>query len=307
MTIVFFGSDDFAVTNLRTLIESGHRVLACVTPPDKEKGRGLKTSFPPVKQCALEYAIPVFQPEALSEESFLRDIAALKSDLFVVIAYGKILPEALLSVPRFFSVNVHASLLPKYRGAAPINWAIINGERQTGVTVIKLSPRLDAGDILAQARMDIADADTAVTLKGKLAALGADLLNDTLRSVASGTAQCVPQELSAVTFAPKLTKGLGLINWKEPALRIHNLVRGLKPWPSAYTFYKNKLLKILETEVADGMPGRPGTVVRLAPAGFVIQTGAQGLCVKRVHLSSGKAMAAKDFILGHRLELGEQF
>ena len=306
MKIVFFGSDDFAVMNLRTLVESGQRILACVTPPDKEKGRGLKTSFSPVKECALEYQIPVLQPENLDEVSFLRDIRALASDLFVVIAYGKILPEGLLSVPRLFAVNVHASLLPKYRGAAPINWAIINGERQTGVTIIKLSPRLDAGDMFSQARVDIDDTDTAVTLRGKLACLGAALLKDTMQAIQSGQVQGVPQESNLVTFAPKLTKGLGLIDWQQPAVRIHNQVRGLQPWPAAYTFYKNKMLKILETAVVCGSPGAPGTVVRFDPSGFVVQAGDQGLCIKKVHLSSGKMMAAKDFVLGHRIELGDQ-
>ncbi|MFA5261394.1 MAG: methionyl-tRNA formyltransferase [Candidatus Omnitrophota bacterium] len=307
MKIVFFGSDDFAVANLKTLIKSGRRVVACVTPPDKEKGRGLKTSFSPVKECAQEYQIPVFQPGSLDDESFLRAIRGLESDLFVVIAYGKVLPEALLSAPRLFSVNVHASLLPKYRGAAPINWAIINGERQTGVTVIKLSPRLDAGDILSQARLDIDDTDTAVTLRGKLACLGADFLNDTIQAIQSGEVQSVPQDSKKATFAPKLTKGLGMIDWQHPAQRIHNLVRGLQPWPSAYTFYKNKMLKILETEVVCESAGSPGTVIRFVPSGFVVQTGGQGLCVKKVHLASGKAMMAKDFILGHRLELGTRF
>ncbi|HOY08910.1 MAG TPA: methionyl-tRNA formyltransferase [Candidatus Omnitrophota bacterium] len=307
MKIVFFGSDDFAVTNLQALIQSGRRVMACVTPPDPEKGRGLRTSFPPVKACALEHEIPVFQPDSLEDGSFLRAIRGFQSDLFVVIAYGKVLPESLLSVPRLFSVNVHASLLPKYRGAAPINWAIINGERQTGVTVIKLSPCIDAGDILSQSRLDIEDADTAVTLREKLARLGAGLLNDTIQAVQSGQVQCVPQERKEATFAPKLTKQLGKIDWQHPAQRIHNLVRGLQPWPSAYTFYKGKLLKILETEVVSGSAGTPGTVIGVVPAGFIVQTGDQGLCVRKVHLASAKAMVAEDFVRGHRLDLGMRF
>ncbi len=307
MKIIFFGSDDFAVTNLRALIKSGHRVMACVAPPDKEKGRGLKTCFPPVKECALEYRIPVFQPEALEDELFLRELQGFQSDLFVVIAYGKVLPKPLLSVPRLFSVNVHASLLPKYRGAAPINWAIINGERETGVTVIKLSPRVDAGDVLSQISLGIEHTDTAVSLRGKLACLGADLLSDTIQAVQSGRAQCVPQDNKKVSFAPKLTKGLGKIEWHHSAQHIHNLVRGLQPWPSAYTYYQGRLLKILETEVVSSCEGCPGTVVRFVPSGFVVQTGDQGLCVKKIHWASGKAMWAQDFIRGHRLELGTRF
>ncbi len=307
MKIVFFGSDDFAVTNLEQLVLSGREIAACVTPPDKARGRGMHTQASEVKQCARQHRIPVFQPEDISQKSFLEDIASLRSDLFVVIAYGKILSNELLAIPRLFSVNVHASLLPRYRGAAPVNWALIRGEQETGVSVIKMNPQLDAGDILSQARLKVEDADTAVSLRAKLARLGADLLNQTVADIQAGHVQAIPQDKSQVTFAPKLTKDLGLIHWQDSAFKIHNMVRGLQPWPSAYTFYKDKLLKILETEIVGSFGGVPGTIVEILPSGFVLQTGDKSLLVKKVHLASAKAMPAKDFILGHRLAVGMTF
>jgi methionyl-tRNA formyltransferase len=260
-----------------------------------------------VKQAAAEHGLPVWQPAQLLEPAFLELLKNLGADLFVVIAYGKILPEELLAVPRLFSVNVHASLLPRYRGAAPINRAIMNGEKETGVSVIRLNPRMDAGDILSQEPVAIEERDTAVTLRARLAVSGAELLCRTIVAVKSGNYSLTPQDEARVTFAPKLTKTLGRIDWQSPAEKIHNYVRGLQPWPSTYTFYRESRLKILDTVVADAAAAPPGTVISAGAEGFVVAAGDKGLLVKSVQPASGKVMAAASFIAGHALATGYRF
>ena len=249
MTLIFFGSDDFALVNLQRLISSPFPVVACVMRPDKPKGRGMKLAASPTKEFALKNKIPVLQPTDLNEASFIRELQKFQADIFVVIAYGKILPAEILKIPKFFCINVHGSLLPKYRGAAPINWAIINGDHTTGVTVIKMNEIMDAGEIINAQSMPMSDDDTAVTLRARMAQTSADLLVKTLQAIATKKFQLTKQDLSDVTYAPKLTKELGVINWKEDAAAIHNLVRGLLPWPGAFTFFEGKRLKILETGI----------------------------------------------------------
>ena len=307
MNIIFFGSDDFAAAHLLSLMNSKHKVLACVTQPDRPKGRGMKVVVSPVKECAQTHKIPLLQPSSLKDRSFIEGIKDLQSDLFVVVAYGQFLPPEVLNIPSFGAVNVHASLLPKYRGAAPINWALINGEQETGISIMKINEEMDAGDILVQSKTTIDREETAVTLRAKMIKQGPDVLLKTI----NGLEKCTPkaQDDGLVTFAPKLTKELGHIQWTKQAQEIHNSVRGLLPWPGAYTFYKGKLLKILETEVIeeDFSKNEPGEVSEISKEGIVVSTGNNGLLMKKVHLQDSKPMDAHSFVIGHEVEVGYTF
>ncbi len=309
MKIIFFGSDDFALVNLEKLIQSEHNVVVCVAPPDKPKGRGMPVIFSPIKERALRQGIALLQPARLNDPLLIEQLKSFQSDLFVVVAYGKILPIEVLSLPYLCCMNVHGSLLPQYRGAAPIHWAIINGENETGVSIIKMNSQMDAGDIFAQAKIKIDPADTALTLRAKMAALGSDLLLKTIDSLEKNAYILAGQDASKVSTAPKLTKELGLIQWNKPARDIHNLVRGLLPWPAAYTHFQGKLLKILQTEIVsiDASSKQPGEVLEINPQGFVVAASYGGLLVRQVHLESAKAMDARSFAIGHKLQTGVIF
>ena len=309
MNIIFFGSDDFAAKNLTALLDSRHDVVACVTQPDKAKGRHLNIATSPIKDIALDAGIPVLQPSNLKDMDFVKKIRAYSADIFVVIAYGRILPGDILSAPKQYCINVHASLLPKYRGAAPINWAIINGEKFTGNTIIRMNTVMDAGAILSQAREDIRPDDTSAALRARMAVSGSALLLKTLAAIEKGNVSFTKQDEKAVTFAPKLTRELGLIDWTKKAEEIYNLVRGLQPWPCAYTQFKGKMLKILEAEVLPGVaekPIRPGTVLETGKEGFVVAAGSGALRVLKVHLQDAKAMDAGSFLIGHKIQPGQQ-
>ena len=311
MRIIFFGSDDFAAEHLEKLLASNHQVVACVTQPDRAKGRGLHVAESMIKELAKTRAIPLFQPEAMKDAAFTNALKNLESDLFVVVAYGKILPEEILSIPKIFCINVHGSLLPQYRGAAPINWAIINGDAATGVTVIKMNAGMDAGDIIAQTRIAIGAELNSAELRSQMAKLGAGFLVKTVEDIREGTFKLSKQDLAKVSHAPKLTKELGAIDWNLPAERIHNLIRGLQPWPGAYTTYVGTrhavplLLKILASRVVaiDRQNHPAGQIVSMTPDGFVVVCGQDGLLVKRVHPESAKAMDAKSFVAGHKVTL----
>ncbi len=309
MNIIFFGSDDFATVHLEALFGSKHKVCACVTQPDKARGRGMAVSASPVKETALRKDTPVFQPSDLKEQNFLRELRALEADLFVVIAYGRLLPAEVLAIPRTFAINVHSSLLPKYRGAAPINWAIINGERETGISIIRVASKMDAGDILFQRKLKILKTDTAASVRERMKEIGPKLLLKTIDSIEKGTYTFTVQDDQAATPAPKLTKELGQIRWSKPARDINNLARGLLPWPTAYTHYQGKLVKILETEVVPSsfLAYSPGEVVKADKKGFTVATADQGLLIKAVHLEAAKPMSAYQFMMGHRLEPGFKF
>lgn len=307
MNIVFWGSDDFAAVHLQALADSKHRITGCVTQPDKARGRGWKVSASPVKACAEKNKIPVFTPENLKVKPFLKDLQGLGGDVFVVIAYGKYLPKEVLSMPRKYPVNVHSSLLPHYRGAAPINWAIINGERETGISVMRITAEMDAGEVFAQERIPVAASDTAVTLRAKMARISPLLLLRTLDAISDDTCTLTPQDPKAVTWAPKLTKEMGKIVWKKGAEEIRNLIRGLLPWPGAYTFYKRKMLKVLEADVIDLEDAHAGKVVKVSREGLVVATGRGALRIRKVHLAASKPMDAHSFIVGHKLEAGFKF
>ncbi len=306
MKIIFFGSDDFARAHLEALLNSSHDVIACVTQPDKARGRGMKVVLSPIKECAQEHDINVLQPEDLREDGVLQALKNLEADMFVVIAYGKFLPSKLLDVPKYFSINVHGSLLPQYRGAAPINWAIINGEQKTGLTIIKMNPKMDAGEIISQNSVSIDEQETAQTLRKKMIDVGAQLLLKTIEDIKNNSYSLTTQDESQVSFAQILTKDLGLIDWNQNAINIERKMRGLMPWPTAFTTFKTKSLKILEAQVLkEGFrDGRPGEIVELQKEGFVVVAGEYALLITKVHLENSKPMTASDFINGQRLELG---
>ena len=309
MKIIFFGSDEFAATSLSRLLVNGHEIAAVVTPPDRARGRGMNVSFLPVKMTAMERLIPIFQPEDLKDTVFQQELKGFDADVFVVIAYGKILPKETLEVPRLCCINLHASLLPKYRGAAPINWALINGDHTTGVTVIRMNERMDAGDIIARESVEIVDDTDAQALRERLSETGAECLVQALTLLTDKNFVPEPQNDAEASFAGKLTPDLGCVCWEKSAQEIHNLVRGLVPWPCAHTQFQDRRLKILEAAVFEDEcdSASPGTVVKLIPDGIVIACGEGNLLFKRVHPDSAKAMDARSFSVGHRVRAGAVF
>ncbi|MBW7574003.1 methionyl-tRNA formyltransferase [Caproiciproducens faecalis] len=299
MRIVFMGTPEFAVPCLRNLINAGHEVCAVFTQPDKPKGRGYTLTPPPVKVLAAEHNIEVFQPKTLRTAEAAEAIQNLKPDVIVVVAYGKILPKEVLEIPPYGCINVHASLLPKYRGAAPIQWSVINGDKVTGVTTMFMAEGLDTGDMLLTAQTEIGPEETAGELHDRLSLMGADLIVETLRRVEDGTIRRIPQSEEGTCYASMLTKELSHIDWNQSAGAIHNLVRGLSPWPVASTMYHDKLLKIHKTKTVDGYSGVPGKIVEAGDS-FVVCCGKNtALELLQVQYEGGKRMNGKDFLRGH--------
>ena len=303
MRIIFMGTPDFAVPCLKSIIEK-HDVCAVFTQPDKPKGRGYTLTPPPVKVLAQENNIPVFQPKTLRTEEAAQLIKDLHPDAIVVVAYGKILPKEILDIPPYGCMNVHASLLPKYRGAAPIQWSVINGEKETGVTTMYMAEGLDTGDMLLTEKTEIGPEETAGELHDRLSQLGAKLILKTLQGVEEGTLQRIPQGDSETGYASMLTKELSHIDWNKPAQKIHNLVRGLSPWPVANTTFHGKLLKIHKTKIADGCSGEAGHPVNENGVFVVCCGGNTALELLEVQYEGGKRMSGKDFLRGHPVEEG---
>lgn len=307
MRIVFMGTPDFAVPTLEALI-SGHEVAAVVTQPDKPKGRGKAMAFPPVKETALEHHIPVYQPVKVKEEGFLEELKKINPDVIVVAAFGQILPESILNLPKYGCINVHASLLPKYRGAAPIQWAVINGEKETGITTMYMAKGLDTGDMLDKTVVEIAPKETGESLHDKLSAAGGELILKTLASLEDGTAKRIPQEDAQSSYAGMLTKELGEIDWTKDAASIERLIRGLNSWPSAYTFWKEKTLKIWDADVMEGNGDVPaGTVTETGKDYILVQTGEGRLKLNEVQLQGKKRMSVQAFLLGNTVEKGSVY
>lgn len=309
MNIVFFGTAEFAIPSLKELIASQHKVLALVTQPDRKRGRNLKVQPPPTKVIAEAHGIPVYQPEDASGGMSVEYLKSLKADLFVVIAFGQILKKEALDIPKISAINLHGSLLPRYRGAAPTNWAIMNGDKVTGVTIIKMNERMDEGDIILKREVSIEPDDTNITLNEELSALGAKALMEAIGSLGSGNATFEKQNKAEVTMAPKLKKEDGLIDWKKQAQVIHSRVKGLMPWPGAYTVCGPKKLKILNTELItypyrDGrVPGEVLDVVK--GIGIVVNTGSGAIVIRYLQLEGGKALDADSFLRGHKLSVGD--
>ncbi len=308
--IVFMGTPDFAVGTLQALLDSKYQVQAVFTQPDKPKGRGGSVQMPPVKELALKAQIPVHQPRRIRDPENLEILKEYQPDAIVVVAFGQIIPEEILNLPPYGCINVHASLLPKYRGAAPIQWAVINGERESGVTTMRMDAGLDTGDMILKERVPLAKDETGGSLFEKLSRVGADLLIRTLEALEDGTAQLEKQPAESPTpYAGMLKKEMGLIDWSRDAASIECLIRGLNPWPSAYTRYRGKMLKIWAAQVENQTeaPGdvRPGTVLEVGKKTLKIQTGSGILSVKELQLEGKKRMETDAFLRGVRMEQGE--
>jgi methionyl-tRNA formyltransferase len=296
MNIIFMGSADFSIPSLETLHKSKHKILALVTVPDKEKGRGQKLSASPVKEFGIKNNIPILQPEKLKDEVFIRQLKDFNADLFVVVAF-RILPKEVFTIPPKGSFNLHASLLPKYRGAAPIQWALIKGETETGVTTFALEEKVDTGNIYLQEKVKIDNEDNFETLHDKLSLLGADVVSKTVDMIESGNFQLKGQDNSQATPAPKITPETGKIDWTKPAEEIHNLVRGLSPIPCACFFHDNKKIKVYKTKVIQEEKTTPGKIIQTKKTLF-IECGKDKLEILELQLEGRKRMSAEEFLRG---------
>lgn len=307
MRVIFMGTPDFSVGTLEALIRAGHQVVLAVTQPDKPRGRGGKMQFPPVKETAMEHGIPVFQPRKVREPENIEKLRKYQADVIVVVAFGQILPREILELTPYGCINVHASLLPSYRGAAPIQWAVINGETVSGVTTMQMDEGLDTGDMLLKTEVPLEPEETGGSLHDKLAAAGASLCVRTLKALEEGTVTPKKQGESPTAYASMLKKEMGEIRWEEPAISIERLIRGLNPWPSAYTGWQDKTMKIWEAEVLEEDSGQePGTVVRVDKDGFLVQTGKGLLKVTALQIPGKKRMEADAFLRGYSMEPGEK-
>ena len=307
MRILFMGTPDFAVASLSALLAAGHEVCGVFTQPDKPKNRGMKLQASPVKEFALAHDIPVFQPVKMRDGEAMGYIRDLDPALIVVAAYGRILPDDILDYPAHGCINVHSSLLPRYRGAAPINWAILNGDKTTGVTIMHMAAELDAGDIILQGETDIGPDETAPELFDRLAALGGALLVEAVGQIERGEAARTPQTASEATYAPMLGRELSPMDWAKPAQTLHDQVRGLLPWPCATAEFGGVRCKVFSTAVLDGtMDLEPGTVAEAGKNGIVMACGGGSLLrVRELQPDGKKRMAAADFLRGHPLTVGE--
>ena len=320
MKIVFMGTPDFAVGALEAIIEAGHRVVAVVTQPDKPKGRGKEIQMTPVKECAVAHGIPVFQPVKVKDAEAVDTLRGYDADLFVVAAFGQILSEEILTMPKYGCVNIHASLLPKYRGSAPIQWAIINGESVSGVTIMQMDRGIDTGDMLMKAEVAIEPGETGDSLHDKLAEAGAKLIVEALPKIESGDITPVKQNDEESCYAKMLQKSMGRIDWQQSAESLDCLIRGLISWPGASTVYRGKTLKIWKEQVVvqeelrekektphiDAEGSEPGTVVLVKKDAFYVQTGDGYLKILEVQPEGKKRMEVRDFLLGYQIKAGEK-
>lgn len=305
MRVIFMGTPDFAVPSLEALLTK-HEVVLVVTQPDKPKGRGKKMVPTPVKACALEHGIPVLQPEKVKEPEFVEQLRSYEPDLIAVTAFGQILNEPILEMPKYGCINVHGSLLPKYRGAAPMQWSIIDGEKVTGITTMYMAKGLDSGDMLLKAEVEITDDDTFATIHDKMAVTGANLLLDTLDQLEAGTLERIPQDHDAATYAPMITKETGHIDWSKNRQDIINLIRGLNPVPAAYTIYEEEVLKIFGAVVSDVQAdgAANGEIVAVVKKGFVVKCGDGCLLITEVQARGGKRMMTDAYLRGHAVKEG---
>ncbi len=308
MRVIFMGTPDFAVGTLEAIIEAGHEVVLAVTQPDKPKGRSGQLQFPPVKECALAHNIPVFQPVKIRERQNVEELAKYNPDIIIVVAFGQIVSKEILDMPKYGCVNVHASLLPKYRGAAPIQWAVINGDEVTGVTTQRMDVGVDTGDIIETAQIKIAEDETGGSLFDKLAVAGAQLCVKTMEKIEKGEAAYTPQNHEAATHTKKIEKELGNVNFKRPAKEIECLIRGLNPWPSAYTHLNGKTLKLWKAKVVDeNTDKKPGTIVKVSKNEILVQTGEGLLSLLEIQLEGKKRMPVDAFLRGYQVSEGTVF
>lgn len=313
MKIVFMGTPDFAVGALEALIKAGHEITAVVTQPDKAKGRSGRLQFSPVKECAIKYNLPVFQPKRIKLPEAVCELKRFPAEVFVVAAFGQILSQEILDMPRYGCLNIHASLLPKYRGASPIQHVILDGEEKTGITIQQMNAGIDTGDILYQTEVEIDRRDTFETLHDKLMDMGGQAIVETLSLLEKGALQPRPQQEALSSYAPLITKEMGRIDFTRPAMEIEQQVRGMNPWPSAFTSWQGKQLKIWEAEAQESLPDQVpcgeascGRILKVCKDCVVIGTGKGILKVYSLQLEGKKRMSTHDFLLGVRIEAGEQ-
>lgn len=300
MKVIFMGTPDFSVGTLEELIRAGHEVVLAVTQPDKPKGRGKEMQFTPVKEVALKHGIPVFQPKKIRDAESIEELRKYPADVMVVVAFGQIVPKEVLEMTPYGCINVHASLLPKYRGAAPIQWSIIDGESVTGVTTMQMDEGLDTGDMLLKTEVPISPKETGGSLHDKLAEAGAKLCVETLKALEEKTVVAEKQGETTTAYARMLDKKLGNIDWNNGAEEIERLIRGLNPWPSAYTMWEDKVMKIWEAEVVEGEEkGEAGTIVKVEKDGFFVQTGKGLLKITQLQIPGKKRMDAGAFLRGY--------
>lgn len=311
MKIIFFGTPQPAAKILESLLEAKHEILCVVTQPDRPRGRGQKTAFPPVKEVALKHALPVEQPAAVKNNAVFKSfLQSLQPEIAVVVAYGKILPKEILGIPTHCFINVHASLLPKYRGAAPIQWALLKGEKETGVSIFKLVETLDAGPVAAQAKVDISDDDNYETLSKKIFAAACPLLLKLLHDIKIGRAKFSPQNEAGATMAPSFTKESGELDWRKTAEEIHNRIRALSSWPTAHTFFRGKLLKLFKSRLfpidLETRARQPGEILEIVRnEGILVAAGRGNLLLTELQLEGKRRMKAGDFVIGHDVKAGE--
>lgn len=302
MRIIFMGTPDFAVPALEKIVEAGHEVVAVVTQPDKPKNRGMKMQYSPVKECALKYDIPVFQPERIKKDrEFIEKYKAFNVDICIVVAFGQILPKEVLEAPKYGCINIHGSLLPKYRGAAPIQWSVINGDKITGITTMYMDEGLDTGDMILKREVEIGEDETTGELYDRMAKLGADTLIDTLKLIEEGNAQREKQP-NEFTYAPMISKDIGLIDWNKTSYEIKALVRGTNPWPSAFCELNGKKLKVHKVRIVDGINGTPGDILKSSDKeGLVVATLDGALELIEIQPENKKRMMAKDYLRGNKI------
>lgn len=309
MKIVYMGTPDFAVAPLEAILKAGHEVTVVVTQPDRQKGRGREVQYSPVKECALSYGIPVLQPLKIKEKDAVEELRKYPADIFVVAAFGQLLSEEILNMPRFGCINIHASLLPAYRGAAPIQWCVINGEEKTGVTIMQMAKGMDTGDILLQKEVVLDEKETGGSLFDRLMETGAELIVEALPKIEAGELIPVVQKEELATYAGKITKDMGNIDFAKSAVTIERLIRGLNPWPSAFTHYKGKILKIWEADVVSECVNAenpvPGTVIAMDKESFTLATGEGALRIRSLQPEGKKRMSCAEFMRGYEVKVGE--
>lgn len=306
MKIIFMGTPEFAVPALEKIKKEGYEVCAVITQPDKPKGRGKKVQYTPVKKKALELEIPVMQPSKVKDTMFIKEIERLKADCIVVAAYGQILPEMILNLPKYGCINIHASILPKYRGAAPIHWSIINGERETGITIMQMDKGLDTGDILLQKSLSIVNKTTGET-HDLLAELGGELVIEALHKIEDGTIKRIKQKNEDATYAVMLDKKLAKINWSKSPIEIERLVRGLNPWPKAYTLYEGQMVKILEAVALEkACDLSNGTISAVSSKGIEVAASGKLLLITKIQFPNKKVVTVDEYLRGNEIKIGIQ-
>lgn len=305
MKIIFMGTPEFAVPSLEALYKAGYDIELVVTQKDKPKGRGKKIQHTPVKEKALELGLEVFQPDSINSPESVNKLSSLNPDFIVVVAYGQILKKNILEIPKFGCYNIHASLLPKYRGAAPINWAIINGERETGITIMEMDEGLDTGDIILSKAIPIEEDDDALTIHDKLSVLGGELIVEALKKIAEGNIDKIPQDNSKSSYASMLSKDMGRINWDMDAVSIINLIRGLKPWPSAYTIYNGEIVKIHKASITNiASEETCGKIIKVDKKGIYVNTKDKVIVLEEIQFPNKRKMTVEEYLRGNSVEQG---